>query len=251
MKLVGLALFTAGSVSLAIGPFALPALSQDAGSAAGRSGQTEATLAPGSPILAELNSGVDSKKAKVGDTIIAHTSETLKSADDRTIMPRGTKIEGHITQASVRGKGAEESALGIQFDKAILKDGGEISLNVIIQALGAPVSFSAPGDLGTPPTLGTTQTSPMSGAPGPRSTGPPSPQSPQATAAPDASGVPSRDFDAKSRGVIGLRGMTLNAEPANNRPASVVVSNGKSVHLDGGTRLLLVVQAPGSEPSGQ
>jgi hypothetical protein len=36
--------------------------------------------------------------------------------------------------------------------------------------------------------------------------------------------------------------LTLNAEPANNRPASVVVSNGKSVHLDGGTRMLLVVQ---------
>jgi hypothetical protein len=31
----------------------------------------------------------------------------------------------------------------------------------------------------------------------------------------------------------------------------VVVSNGKSVHLDGGTRMLLVVQAAGSEPSGR
>jgi hypothetical protein len=30
-----------------------------------------------------------------------------------------------------------------------------------------------------------------------------------------------------------------------------VVSNGKSVRLDGGTQMLLVEQAPASEPSGQ
>jgi hypothetical protein len=249
MKYIELKLLAAIGVAAAIGASVLPTLvlGQDAGSAAGRSGQSEASLAPGSAILAELNSGVDSKKAKVGDPIIARTSETLKSGDDRTIMPRGTKIEGHITQSSVRGKGAEESALGIQFDKAVLKDGGEIPLNVIIQAVAAPVSFAVPADLGTAPTLGTTQTSPMSGS----RSGPPAAQPPRDVASPDASGAPSDTFSTKSRGVMGLRGMTLNAEPVNNRPASVVVSNGKSVRLDGGTRMLLVVQAQGSEPSGQ
>jgi hypothetical protein len=70
----------------------------------------------------------------------------------------------------------------------------------------------------------------------------PSAQPPLAGTEPDANPVASQPLDAKSRGVIGLHGLTLNAEPANNRPASVVVSNGKSVHLDGGTRMLLVVQ---------
>jgi hypothetical protein len=247
MKYIGLKLIAAIGAGVAIGAWAPPILAQDAGSAAGRSGQSEASLAPGSAILAELNSGVDSKKAKVGDPIIAHTSEAFKSGDDRTIVPRGTRIEGHITQSSVRGKGAEESALGIQFDKAVLKDGGEIPLNVIIQALAAPVSFAAPADLGTAPTMGTTQTSPMSGS----RSGPPAAQPPRGAAQPDASGVPSDTFSTKSRGVMGLRGMTLNAEPVNNRPAAVVVSNGKSVRLDSGTRLVLVEQAQGAEPSGQ
>ncbi len=247
MKYIGLKLLVAIGAGVAMGALTLPIFAQDAGSAAGRSGQSEASLAPGSAILAELNSGVDSKKAKVGDPIIAHATETLKSGDDRTIVPRGTKIEGHITQSSVRGKGAEESALGIQFDKAVLKDGGEIPLNVIIQALAAPVSFAAPADLGTAPTLGTTQTSPMSGS----RSGPPAAKPPMGAAPPDASGAPSDTFSAKSRGVMGLRGMTLNAETVNNRPASVVVSNGKSVRLDGATRILLVVQAQGSEPPGQ
>jgi hypothetical protein len=47
-----------------------------------------------------------------------------------------------------------------------------------------------------------------------------------------------------------LHGITLKTEVANNRPASIVVSNGKSVHLEGGTQMVLVEQAPASEPSG-
>src|ERR1700731_3815467 len=124
-------------VSLTLGAFGPPTLGQEPASATGRSEQSEASLAPGSAILAELNSSVDSKKVKAGDPIVAHTFETLKSTDDRTIVPKGTKIEGHITQASARGKGGEESALGIQLDKVVLKEGGEISLNVVIRALAA------------------------------------------------------------------------------------------------------------------
>jgi len=40
-----------------------------------------------------------------------------------------------VTQASARANGESESSLGIVFDKAILKDGQEIPLNLGIQAL--------------------------------------------------------------------------------------------------------------------
>jgi hypothetical protein len=248
MKPIGLILLAVLSASPAIGVFTPLSLAQETSAAPGRSGQTEASLAPGSAIPVELNSGIDSKKAKVGDTVTAHTSEALRSSDGRLILPRGTKVEGHITQASARNKGGDESALGIQFDKAMPKDGGEIPLNVIIQALAAPVTFGAPSDLGTPQSVGTTQTSPMRNAPPPTA---PSAQPPSGGIEPDASPVRSQPLDAKSHGVIGLHGLALNAEPANNRPASVVVSNGKSVHLDGGTRMLLVVQGARPEPAGQ
>ena len=245
MKPSRMTLLAALGVSLAIAASVLPAFAQDAENVAGRAGQTEATIAPGSAISVELNSGIDSKKAKAGDAITAHTSEALKSADDRLIIPKGAKVEGHVTQSTSRGKGGDESVLGIQFDKAILKDGGEIPLNVIIRAMAGPVSFAAPSDLGTTPNLGTTQTSPMRNAP------PPTPQAPTGGIERDASAASSQPLDARSHGVIGLHGITLKAELANNRPASVVVSNGKSVRLDGGTQMLLVEQAPASEPSGQ
>ncbi len=114
--------------------------------AAGQVGQTEASLAGGTPIHADLNGGIDSKKAKAGDAISLRTTEAVKSSDDRMILPRGTKLVGHITQAEARSKGAEESALGMVFDKAVLKDGREVPLSVIMQALGAPAAFSGGPD---------------------------------------------------------------------------------------------------------
>ncbi len=130
-----------------------------------RSEQAEAILAPGTAILAELNSGLDSKKLKPDDKVTAHTTEPLKSADGRTIMPRGTKLEGRVTMADARSKGGSASMLGIQFDKAELKDGTEIALNVVIQAM-APRQSSGPvggDDDSSPRTIGTNQTSPMGG----------------------------------------------------------------------------------------
>ena len=87
-----------GSVSVT------PAVAQDVSAASARSEQAEANLAPGTAILAELNSGLDSKKLKPGDKVTAHITEPLKSNDGRTIMPRGTKLEGRVTH----GRRAEQ-----------------------------------------------------------------------------------------------------------------------------------------------
>jgi hypothetical protein len=216
-------------------------------------GNSEASLASGTPIYAELSSGLDSRKLKVGDAVMAHLTEPVKSADGRTILSKGTKIAGHIAQASARAKGGGDSTLGIAFDKAILKDGQDMPLNVAIQALAAPVSFSAPADLGTPPSTGTTQTSPVSGG---------SRNGPSAQTRPQ-SGIGSGDIPAQggdsasnlgpgNRGVYGLSGLKLGYATANGKaPVSVVTSDGKNVHLESGTRLLLVAQAVGVGAPGQ
>src|ERR1700694_2311655 len=96
----------------------------------------------GTVIDAELTSPLDSKKVKPGDVEKARAASNLKSADGRTILPRGTNIIGHVTQASARSAGQPDSSLGLVFDKAILKNGQEIPLNAGVQALGAPPSSS-------------------------------------------------------------------------------------------------------------
>jgi hypothetical protein len=114
-----------------------------ASSAAAQTKQGSAALANGSTFNAALNAPVDSKKAKPGDPVTAHTTEPKKCDDGKTVMPKGTKLMGHVTQASARGNGESESALGIVFDKAILKNGQEIPLNAGIQALASGQSAAS------------------------------------------------------------------------------------------------------------
>src|SRR5258708_8987306 len=108
-------------------------------SASAQNGQANGSLATGTAFNAELSSPIDSKKCKPGDAVNARTTEAVK-AEGKTVIPKGAKLVGHVTQASARAKGESESALGIVVDKAILKNGQEIPLSLGIQAIAAAQS---------------------------------------------------------------------------------------------------------------
>jgi hypothetical protein len=225
---------------------------------------SEASLAGGTAINATLNSSVDSKKAKPGEQITAHTMEAVKSADGRTIMPKGTKLVGHVTKASARSNGQGESMLAIQFDKAMLKGGQEVPLNnVVIQAVAAPArETSSYGGYDAPPTTapGAPSNNPsMSGSRGARTEGTPPTQpypstNPNGTNTNDSSGGEANNsgpLPANARGVYGMEGVRLSA--SSNGEGTVLTSTEKNIHLDGGTRLLLTVQpqSASAAPSGK
>ena len=246
MSVVTAAAFCFGALCLdaanvATGSAAIVELAQEPSATMARSEQTQVVLASGTVILGEMNSGLDSKKAKVGEKFTARTTEALKSSDGRTIMPRGTKMEGHVTQAEARNKGGSASALGLQFDKAILKDGTEIPLNVVVQAIGPRSSGpSGPGTGDSDAEMPrTSQTSPMA-----RNTPAPStaPVGGEESAPVGGGGATGPSLNARSRGAVGMKGITLDAAQAENRAATVVSSNGKSVKLDDGLEVVLVAQ---------
>src|SRR5258706_3784475 len=108
-------------------------------SASAQNGQANGSLASGTAFNAALSSPIDSKKCKPGDPVNAHNTEAVKS-EGKTVIPKGAKLVGHVTQASARAKGESESSLGIVFDKAILKNGQEIPLNAGIQAIASAQS---------------------------------------------------------------------------------------------------------------
>jgi len=89
--------------------------------ASAQAGPNGASLASGTAINATLNGSVDARKNKPGDTVTARTAEAVKS-DGKVVLPKGTKLIGHVTQAKARAKGESESALGIVFDKAKKSD---------------------------------------------------------------------------------------------------------------------------------
>lgn len=224
------------------------------------SSPSDTSLTGGTVINATLNSSVDSKKAKPGLQVIAQTTEPVKSNDGRTVLPKGTKLTGHVTQASARDKDQGQATLAIQFDKAKLKDGQEMALtNLKIQALAAPVPESSPSSFGSSPapvagSAGSPANNPsMSGSRGARPEGTPTtpsvpPSTPNTQSYPDASpNAPagaavgsSGPLPQNAKGVYGLEGVRLN--PASTADGTLLTSTGKNIHLDSGTRLLLVVQ---------
>jgi len=247
-------------------------------SAQAQSGQTNAGVAGGTAMKAELNSPVDSKKAKPGDPVTAHTTEPVKS-DGKTVIPKGAKLVGHVTQASARGKGDAESALGVAFDKAILKNGQEVPLQATIQAMAAAQSSAAiaGSDIDTIGSAGGSAAG--SGAAGGRgalggvagaaggAVGSVTNTAANAGsvagtagstvggAANSAAGVAGSSRGAigglnaagqltsNSQGVFGLNGLNLVTSSASDTQGSVITSTGKNVHLDSGTRMLLVTQS--------
>src|SRR5260370_27608581 len=69
-----------------------------------QNGQASGSVASGTAFNAALSSPIDSKKCKPGDAVNAQTTEAVK-AEGKTVMPKGAKLAGHVTQASARAKG--------------------------------------------------------------------------------------------------------------------------------------------------
>ena len=253
--------------------------SGSASAASAQNGQTNASLGSGAAINAELTAPVDSKKAKAGDSVAARTIEAAKS-DGKTVIPKGSKLVGHVTQASARAKGDSESALGIVFDKAILKNGEEVPLNVAIQALASAQSTAVAsggndtgimsGAGGSPmgsgrtsgggamggvtsaagATAGTvTNTAANAGNTAGGALNSTVHSAANTTAAgPGAVGGlnATGQLMSNSRGVFGMQGVNLSSATAGAAQGSVITSAGKNLHLDSGTQMLLVTQAAGS-----
>ena len=248
-------------------------------SASAQNGQASGSLATGSAFNAALSSPIDSKKCKPGDAVTAHTTEAAKS-EGKTVIPKGSKLVGHVTQASARAKDESESSLGIVFDKAILKNGQEIPLNVAIQAIAAAQTSVAAGGGDIDTFSGAGASAAGSGAAGGRGAlggvtsaaggavgtvtntaanvggvaggtvnsaanagGSIAGASKGALGGLNAAG----QLTSNSQGVFGMNGLNLNAAASNATQGSVITSAGKNVHLDSGTRMLLVSQAQAGE----
>ncbi len=51
-----------------------------------------------------------------------------------------------------------------------------------------------------------------------------------------------------SRGVFSMNGLSLDSVATKNTQGSMITSTGKSVHLDNGTRMLMVTEANATAP---
>ena len=221
-----------------------------------------APLSIGTAFNANLLDAIDTRRAKPGDAVTAEIVENV-SYQRTVIFPKGTKVSGHIVRATSGGHGRAGSALFVQFDKAVLKDGEEVILNAGIQALAvgsvAPLSDSAaakdagisaennpaePSAAGAEPAsttasddplvVSTIYEAPRRGLRAPL------------YAAPAAEGELNSDgmFSPDSKGAFGRPDIKVYTPVSEGSHGTVLLSAKKQMRLESGTRLLLVVQPP-------
>jgi hypothetical protein len=245
-------------------------------SASGSAADKSVALSDGTTMNATLTHSLDVKKNKPGDPVEARTTRDVKQ-NGKVVIPRGTRLVGHVTQAQARGGGQSESTLGVAFDRAELRDGRQVPLNnATIQAVAASQSAAqaTTGDSDVMATGGaTTAVSASGGAIGgltnaagrtaggavggassnvgaisstaghtagtaAGSTVNATGRSAGAVGGLDTQGM----LAANSRGAFGLDSMSLNSAASGAAEGSAIVSGTRNVHLDGGTQMLLRAQ---------
>ncbi len=94
------------------------------------------------PVNGELVGKLDSKSAKAGDTVVVKTRQTVKTADG-IVIPKGSRLLGHVSEVQAHESGNADSKLGIEFDRAELKGGQSIGIHSVIESLAPPASVAA------------------------------------------------------------------------------------------------------------
>jgi hypothetical protein len=206
-------------------------------------------ILPGTVIPAELSKSLDAKKAKPGDKIEAKTTMDMLS-QGKVVIPRNSKIEGHVTSAKPHTKDSPESELGIAFDRLLMKNAGELPMQAAIQAIAPPVRMANPAAAAAP--MGPAPSTQPSGNMGSGKTGPGNMgsansagaasssggQTPSMSAPDAASPGPSGVLAPEAKGAVDMKGATLTSA----KEANVIASSSQNVHLDGGTQLMLRVE---------
>jgi hypothetical protein len=201
-------------------------------------------IAPGSVIPVQLTKTIDAKKVKTGDPVEAKVTQDLKTTTGVLLVPKDTKMMGHVTQAQARNKEQKESQLGLSFDHAVMKNGSDVPLPMSIQAVIAPPTLNDTNSQSTtsqPTSAGGNM--PENGSARPGATA-------QTPSSPATNGVPATDAQAGSdprqaitgdtQGVVGMPNVKLAATPSAGQ-GSVLSSEKNNVKLESGTFLLLKV----------
>jgi len=101
----------------------------------------EASNAQVRPVEGQLEKKLDAKHARPGDPVVLKTTDKATIANG-VIIPKGSKIVGHVVDAAPAGKGSANSKLTLQFDRAQLKGGQTLAIQTVLQSV-APESSSA------------------------------------------------------------------------------------------------------------
>jgi hypothetical protein len=93
-------------------------------------------------VTGELEGKLDSKTAKVGDRIVLKTAEKVQTSDG-TVIPKGSRLVGHIIEAQAYDTDHGPARIAIAFDHAELKNGQSIAIYSLIRGVNPSASALA------------------------------------------------------------------------------------------------------------
>jgi hypothetical protein len=173
----------------------------------------------------KISKTLDSSKLKEGDVVEVETAGSFKLPDG-TLVPKGSKLTGHVVAAKARSKGDSESQLTVAFDRLNIANGKQLSVKGAVQAVFPPAAEVDPGVPGSSSHQGSSAVVPVA----------PSPDYHPTTdikigSNTDSKGNSQESVDPKSVGVHGFDNLQLED--------GVLSSKGKNVKLGSGVRIIV------------
>ncbi len=202
--------------------------------------QSNNTAQPVSTLIALLTGSLESKSATAGQEFTLKTISDVV-VDGQLVIPKGSRVLGHVTKAVTKGKDQPKSELSLVIEKAVRQDGSEVLLQAIIAALAAPQNNSLTDD----PTYGMMHSNePAQSGANAAAASKASSIAPVATANLKGGMDARLVLDENSQGTIGFEDLSLTWHFITPPPITVISSRGKNVKLQSGTQVLLRMASP-------
>jgi len=163
------------------------------------------------PIPLFLETPLDSKKRAAGDQVQAIVASQVDLSDG-SVIPRESKVTGHIVESKARSKGDSESSIAIVFDKIDMPNGKTMNIKGSLRAIAPNPN---PDENGGGVDYGSSINRSLEHA-GPGQT--------------SYSSVPI--LNAESEGAIGMKDLSLASD-------GVIRSTGKAVKLGRGIQVMI------------
>jgi hypothetical protein len=176
----------------------------------------------------------------VGEKIEFKTSMDMIS-HGQIVIPRGSKIEAHVTAAKPHTKDSPDSELGIAFDRIFITNGKELPMQASVQAIAPPIIVnnnpfgSGPAGVGPQPPPGQSSKN-VGTADAPVAVLSSAQQMPSMSGSSASSATNAGNaLTSQSQGAVGMKNTTLTGGKETNK----ITSSTQNVHLDGGTQFML------------
>jgi hypothetical protein len=174
-------------------------------------------------VFATLETTVDTLTTARDDGFIMITMNDV-GVGGKIVIPKGSKIVGHIAGVTNKGRDASKSVLGLSIDKAITEN-GEIPLQAIIVALAAPRKSD------TDVTVAPGTNSPNRSKPGPP---------PRSLATNDVTML----LADNDQGAFGFEDVTISWHLSIPPPLTILATRAKRLRIEAGSQVLLRMMPP-------